>query len=79
MNDDLSFLLSAEPLPKPVLSVQSEQNVSPERLKFIWTEARRLVVITPKPQSADPIQAASEAAPKARPLTLKDQLKAWSK
>jgi hypothetical protein len=79
-NDDLSFLLSPEPLPKPGPEpVRSHQVASPERLKFIWAKARRSVVITRKSKPAAPTQAAPEAAPSAQPLTLKQQLEAWSK
>lgn len=81
MSDDLSFLLSSEPLPQSVpdsvRASQPAQTASPERLKFLWAEARRLVVIKAKPP--EPAQAQSDVAPLARPLSLKEQLKEWSK
>lgn len=82
-NDDLSFLLSSEPLSQPLLDPvwvsQPAQTASSERLKFIWAEARRSVVITPKSKPAEPTQAAPEAAPTVQPLTLKQKLEAWAK
>lgn len=78
MSDDLDFLLLPTPEELPKASKSTRSAISPERMKFIWNEARNAVVVSSKGVPKEPAQEKTESLP-GQPQTLKQKLEAWAK